>query len=303
MARALTAAMISAITAGTVKPVLIAKIGTSSADVNVWTGVGDLNFQSEIYSGIGNFGGVSPVEETSELRAAGLNFSLSGVPSSLIATALGNIRYGRPAILWLGLIDTATGALVADPYKMFTGLTDVPTIDEGPDTSVITISAENRLIDLERARVRRYTPEDQNIGYPTSAPRIITAALASPATPGNINNGAHRWLATFTSMLGETMAGEVSAEITIANNAVNGRVELTAIPTGPDMTSSRKLYRTEAGGTVYKLLATIANNTTTAYTDNIADASLGAAAPSVNTAIDRGFDYVAGLQDVELLWI
>ena len=54
---------------------------------------------------------------------------------------------------------------------------------------------------------------------------------------------------------------------------------------------------------MYRLLATIANNTTTVYTDNIADGSLGAVAPSVNTAIDRGFDYVAGLQDIELLWI
>lgn len=303
MARALTAAMIAAINESTVKPVLIAKIGTSGADVNVWTGIGDLTFQSEIYAGVGNFGGVSPVNETSELRAAGLNFSLSGIPSSMISTALANIRYGRPAILWFGLFDINTGLLIADPYKLFTGSTDVPSIDEGPDTSVVTISAENRLIDLDRARARRYTPEDQNINYPTVAPGAISVALASPAAPGNITNGAHRWLATFTSTLGETHAGSISAEITVTNNAVNGRVELTAIPIGPLLTTSRKLYRTDAGGTVYKLLATIANNTTTVYTDNVADGSLGAVAPTVNKAIDRGFDYVAGLQDAELLWI
>lgn len=303
MARALTAAMLAAIAADTVKPVLIAKIGTSGPDVNVWTGIGEISFQSEIYSGIGNFGGVSPVNETSDLRAAGLNFSLSGIPSSMVATALGNIRYGRPAMLWFGLIDIATGALVADPYRLFSGLTDVPSLDEGPETSIITISAENRLIDLERARVRRYTPEDQNIDYPTVAPVAVSAALASPAVPGNVTNGTHRWLATFTSALGETEAGAGTAEITVANNAVNGRVELTAIPIGPLLTTSRKLYRTEAGGTVYKLLATLADNTTTVYTDNLADAALGAVAPSTNTAIDRGFDYVASLQDVELLWI
>jgi hypothetical protein len=303
MARALTAAMIAALNENTVKPVLIVKIGTSGADVNVWSGIGDLTFQSEIYSGVGNFGGVSPVNETSDLRAAGLNFSLSGIPLSMISTALANIRYGRPAILWFGLVDITSGALVADPYKLFTGLTDVPSIDEGPDVPVVTISAENRLIDLDRARARRYTPEDQNIDYPTVAPGAIGVALASPAVAGNITNGAHRWLATFTSALGETGAGTASAEITVTDNSVNGKVELTAIPVGPLLTTSRKLYRTEAGGTVYKLLATIANNTTTIYTDNIADGSLGAVAPSTNTAIDRGFDYVASLQDVELLWI
>ena len=303
MARALTAAMIAALNEGTVKPILIVKIGTSGADVNVWTGIGDLTFQSEIYSGVGNFGGVSPVNETSDLRAAGLNFSLSGISSSMISTALANIRYGRPAILWFGLFDITSGALVADPYKLFTGFTDVPSIDEGPDVSVITISAENRLIALDRARARRYTPEDQNIDYPRVAPGVISVALASPALAGNVTNGAHRWLATFTSTLGETEAGAVSAEITVTDNAVNGKVELTAIPIGPLLTTSRKLYRTAAGGTVYKLLATISDNTATVYTDDVADGSLGANAPSVNTAIDKGFDYVAGLQDVELLWI
>ena len=303
MARALTAAMIAAITAGTVRPVLIAKIGTYGADVNAWTGIGDLTFQSEIYSGVGNFGGVSQVNETSDLRAAGMNFSLSGISSSMISTALGNIRYGRPAMLWLGLYDMASGVLVADPYRLFTGQTDVPTIDEGPETSVITISAESRLIDLDRARARRYTPEDQNINRPTVAPTAISVALASPAVAGNVTNGAHRWLATFSSALGETDAGTVSAEITVTNNAVNGKVELTDIPIGPLLTTSRKLYRTEAGGTVYKLLAILSDNTTTVYTDNIADGSLGSVAPTVNLAIDKGFYYVATLQDVELIWI
>jgi hypothetical protein len=145
---------------------MIAKIGTSGADLNVWTGIGDLSFEAETYSGVGNFGGVSAVQETSQLQATGVTFSLSGVPSSLISTALGSMRYGRPANLWFGLIDTTTGLLVDAPYKIFSGLTDVPDIDEGPETSVVSITAENRLIDLERPRVRRYTHEDQQIDHP-----------------------------------------------------------------------------------------------------------------------------------------
>ena len=37
---------------------------------------------------------------------------------------------------------------------------------------------------------------------------------------------------------------------------------------------ARKIYRTKAGGSTYWLLATIADNTTTTYTDTAADASL-----------------------------
>ena len=38
---------------------------------------------------------------------------------------------------------------------------DVMTIEDAGDTANISLSAESRLIDLERARVRRYTNNDQ----------------------------------------------------------------------------------------------------------------------------------------------
>jgi uncharacterized phiE125 gp8 family phage protein len=114
------------------------------------------------------------------------------------------------------------------------------------------------------------------------APGVITCALASPAVAGNVDNGAHRYLATFVTADGETEAGTVSAAVTVADKTVNGKVALTAIPLGGALVTSRKLYRTAAGGSTYLLLATIADNTTTTYTDNIADSSLGAEAPSTN---------------------
>lgn len=167
MARNFTAAMLSAIVAGTVRPVLLAKIGTASADVLVWNGIGDLIFNGETYLGTGKFGGVASVEEVSNLQAAGTTFTLSGIPSAYISMALQNMRYGKTAMLWFGLLDTTTGALINTPEPIFSGLTDVPSIDEGPDTATISISAENRLSDLNRPRVRRYTTEDQKIDDPT----------------------------------------------------------------------------------------------------------------------------------------
>jgi hypothetical protein len=61
-------------------------------------------------------------------------------------------------------------------------------------------------------------------------------------------------------------------------------IPLTAIPTGPTGTTARKLYRTPVGGGVQKLLATLANNTATTYTDTTADSALGAGSPGSNTA-------------------
>jgi len=118
------------------------------------------------------------------------------------------------------------------------------------------------------------------------APSAATAALASPAVAGNVDNGTHRYLATFVTADGETQAGVVSSAVTVADKAVNGKVTLTGIPIGGASVTARKLYRTAAGGSTYMLLATITDNTTTTYTDNIADASLGAGAPTTNTTGD-----------------
>ena len=118
------------------------------------------------------------------------------------------------------------------------------------------------------------------------APTTPTAALATTPVAGNVDNGAHRYTVTYVTADGETQAGVVSASVTVADKTVNGQVSLTGIPLGGGSVTSRKLYRTAAGGSTYMLLATIANNTATTYTDNIADTSLGVGAPTANTTGD-----------------
>lgn len=166
MARELTAAMLTAIAAGNIRPVMIAKIGTTGSDINLWTGIGDLTHLGETYSGVGSLGGVSPIQETQNLEAGGMSFTLTGIDPAMVSAILGNMRYGRPAKLWLGLIDVTTNLLVDAAMQMFFGLTDVPSMEEGPETSTISITAENRLADLERPRSRRYTAEDQKLTDP-----------------------------------------------------------------------------------------------------------------------------------------
>ena len=118
------------------------------------------------------------------------------------------------------------------------------------------------------------------------APTALTAALASPAAPGDVDNGAHRYKVTFVTADGETEAGDASAAVTVADKTVNGQIALTNIPLGGSVVTSRKIYRTTAGGTTYLLQSTIANNTATTATDNVADSALGVAAPSTNTTLD-----------------
>lgn len=62
-----------------------------------------------------------------------------------------------------------------------------------------------------------------------------------------------------------------------------GQISLSAIPVSSDpRVVARVIYRTAANGSVFKRLATISDNTTTTYTDNIADSSLGQDASTVD---------------------
>lgn len=60
------------------------------------------------------------------------------------------------------------------------------------------------------------------------------------------------------------------------------KVEITSIPVAPQShgVASRQIFRTVTSGSTFFLVATLADNTTTTYSDNIADSALGAAAPS-----------------------
>lgn len=89
---------------------------------------------------------------------------------------------------------------------------------------------------------------------------------------------------TTTTFSDTVTNASLGADAPSSNTATANQVALSAIPKGAASVTGRKLYRTTVGGSTLKLLATIADNTTTTYTDSTADASLGATAPSTDTS-------------------
>lgn len=84
------------------------------------------------------------------------------------------------------------------------------------------------------------------------------------------------------------VCGAVSNTVTTGAAGGNRKVTLTNIPLGPLGTTNRKIYRTVGGGSALKLLATLADNTTTTYTDDIADGSLTDDYPAVTDDMPKG---------------
>ena len=132
------------------------------------------------------------------------------------------------------------------------------------------------------------------------SPGAPTVALAG-AGAGNLSNGVYRYRITFVTADGETEGGTISDTVTVADKTSDGKVSMSGIPLGGLRVTSRRIYRTEADGSAYKLLATISDNTTTVYTDNIADGSLGAGCPSTNTTDDPFLHFIIKVarQDAE----
>lgn len=120
--------------------------------------------------------------------------------------------------------------------------------------------------------------------YVKRMPELIDAPLAPVLAEGAVGNpnGAYTGRVTFVTATGEAEGGDVSASLTVASK----KIEWSDIPVwwGREVTS-RKLYRTAAGGTQHKLVTTIANNTDTTYSDDVADGSLGADVPTPTTAV------------------
>jgi hypothetical protein len=176
MARGITALLLAEIVASKMSPIVFFEGEFSSGWIRVWSGPGTLTWDGKDWSGVGDFMSVSPMSETGTVSATGITVGLSGIPSDLISVVYNEARQGKIGKVYIGAFDS-TGAIVADPYMAFAGKLDVPTDSDDGESAKITITYETRLIDLERPRERRFTPESQKIDYPDDEGFAFVAPL------------------------------------------------------------------------------------------------------------------------------
>lgn len=153
--------MIAACAAQQVAPAYLVEMIFDSAPLRVWSGRGDLTWSGRTFTGTGDFGGISEIEESGKVAANGIELSLTGIPSGMISLALAEPYRGRRVYVRLAFFDTTTWTLIADPVAVFAGRMDTMRIKDSGETATIALSCESKLIDMQRARERRYTYEDQ----------------------------------------------------------------------------------------------------------------------------------------------
>ncbi|MBO0790789.1 MAG: hypothetical protein J2P36_07545, partial [Ktedonobacteraceae bacterium] len=129
-------------------------------------------------------------------------------------------------------------------------------------------------------------------GSAIAAPQ--TAPQAVPVAGTGLAIGTYKYLVTYITPGGETPAGPSS--IAVSTTSGSQWISLSDIPIGPSSSQpsnpaasaiiGRNLYRTQTGGSIFYLLASIPDNSGTTFLDSIPDSELNGMPqpPQVNTS-------------------
>jgi hypothetical protein len=194
MSRDLNPSTIESINSSFVKPFFAVELlFDGNKVIRLWTGEGTLTLEDNTqWVGSGNFLDISSVEETSEMSVRGATLTLSAVPNEVLSLALSEPYQGRVCNIYFGTfsLGSYSGSIVDESgsyillqdgskidlqnsggnasafNEIFSGYMDQMNVEEGPTTSVVELKVENKLIDLERARVARFTSGYQKSKYP-----------------------------------------------------------------------------------------------------------------------------------------
>lgn len=198
--RDLTTALTNALDDAVIQPFFAVVFEFDSQPVRVWTGIGEATIDGNVFTGTGNLLNISSIEETSEMAVRGATLTMSGIPSDLLSLALQEPYQGRTCTIYFGIFvgwflatgswnlegiwsdsigwDTASSSSFPSSLtQIFTGYMDEMNIDEGPDFATIEMKVENKLIDLERTRVRRFSSGYQKSVYPNDKGLDFVEAL------------------------------------------------------------------------------------------------------------------------------
>lgn len=144
------------------------KLQFDTSDIRIHTGIGEQSLptgssgSNETYEGAGTLLSISDVEDTAELKSAGMSFGLSGMNPTVLNYALTEDFQNRLIFLFIAFLDAGT-THVNGFFTLFRGRMTNIDISDNPQSDGIslTVSAENRLVDLGRPTNFKFTNESQ----------------------------------------------------------------------------------------------------------------------------------------------
>ena len=172
MSRDITAPVSNALDDAVITPFFAVDLDFDSGPLYVWSGYGDLVIGAKTYLGAGSLLNISSVTETTEMEAKGATLSMSGIPSSFLSVALQEPYQGRECRIYFGMTSNPSAYV-----EVFSGELDQMNIEESAETAVVSVTAENVLVKLERPVVRRFSDQDQKSRFPNDKGLEYVAGL------------------------------------------------------------------------------------------------------------------------------
>ena len=165
MPRDVSTPMLDQIETNFIRPAFLADITFASMNVHCWTGAGNITYNGNTYLGVGSFGSVGRIIDGSDVQAYGTTLQLSGIDTTFLSESMTDIQLGAPIAISFALLDSNANVM-GNAYPLVIGTVDQPAIKIGTSTCSITLAVENKLSNLQRANMRRYTAADQQLYYP-----------------------------------------------------------------------------------------------------------------------------------------
>lgn len=162
--RTVTAAYGTAISNSHVPYIVFVELQFEDGTVRVCNAGYNFTWNGYTWTGCGNLGSISAIEEGTDLQMYGCTLTLTGIESRYVAACLNSEYSGRTGTIWLAPLD-ANYQIISNPVIIFKGKMDTMPMKIGKEAA-IQVTIESDLVSWERGKSRVYGQADQQGEYP-----------------------------------------------------------------------------------------------------------------------------------------
>ena len=138
--------------------VIFVSLAFPSGTVRVHNSVGTISFGGNDYLGVGAFGSIDAIQETSDLVNSPVKLTLSSITQEIIDAIKTDDIANRDVDIYLGALN-ADGELQGTPTNWISGYMEHATLSVGAQNGVM-IQVQTRAAKLKQRNNKRFTIED-----------------------------------------------------------------------------------------------------------------------------------------------
>jgi hypothetical protein len=161
MPRNLTSEIQAEIASDTLRPVFLMHLGLDSYDLYAWSGLGDLSYDSQTWKGEGIVLSWPNIKESINLVADNISIELSANYEYSIDITDPEKYRGKICKIYIGFLDSVGGLVANKTYQIFSGNISQISGSENTINNTHTVSAESKLVELQKPKSSRYTHQSQ----------------------------------------------------------------------------------------------------------------------------------------------